>query len=477
MNLRATLLLLAVPLSALAASPAPDALGWTMIVLVAAIGLSIQRYASRYLDGQAAQGHFEHWFLATLFAVSVLVLAGDLRVLAIAWTGSSLALHQLLTFFDKRPASLVAAHKKFLLSRLADVAIYGGVYLVGSELGTYRIDALAAAAAGGIPVGVHVGGALLALGVVLRSAQLPFHGWLIQVMEAPTPVSALLHAGVVNIGGFVMIRLADLGVMLPAAQGILVVFGAATAAVAALVMTTRVTVKVALAWSTAAQMGFMLVECGLGAHGLALLHLVAHSFYKAHAFLSSGSVVARFTESRVVSGESRAGIGRWGMGAIAGGLVAGLAVALVWRDSAADPRTWFAAGLLAVALAPLFVAAIGAGSVRTGGALVALALGIAGLYVGLHGAATQIVPEVGAPPHIALLLWTAVAFGGLFAVQLAVTTRPHGAFARRLYPHAYSGFHLDEFFTRATFLIWPPRHVRQLREGRRSAVSELGRAA
>jgi NAD(P)H-quinone oxidoreductase subunit 5 len=119
---------------------------------------------------------------------------------------------------------------------------------------------------------------LLVASAALKCAQLPFHGWLIQVMEAPTPVSALLHAGVVNIGGFLMIRLAPLMTQSEIAQTLLVICGCTTAVIAALVMTTRVSIKVALAWSTCAQMGFMLLECGLGAYPLALLHIVAHSW-------------------------------------------------------------------------------------------------------------------------------------------------------------------------------------------------------
>src|SRR5690606_5596011 len=119
-----------------------------------------------------------------------------------------------------------------------------------------------------------------------------FHGWLIQVMEAPTPVSALLHAGIINLGAFVAIRLAQLFVATPAALTLLLLAGLTSAALAGLVMRTRGSVKGALAWSTCAQMGFVLVEIGLGAFDLALLHIVAHGAYKANAFLASGSGVA-----------------------------------------------------------------------------------------------------------------------------------------------------------------------------------------
>src|SRR5690349_9310557 len=117
---------------------------------------------------------------------------------------------------------------------------------------------------------------------------------MLQVMEAPTPVSALLHAGVVNIGGFVMIRLAPLMLHATIAQNILIGVGLFSTIIASLVMTTRAAIKSSLAWSTIGQMGFMLVQCGLGAWHLALMHVLAHSLYKAHTFLSSGSIVRQW---------------------------------------------------------------------------------------------------------------------------------------------------------------------------------------
>ena len=111
-------------------------------------------------------------------------------------------------------------------------------------------------------------------------------------METPTPVSALMHAGIINAGGFLIVRLNPLVTLSPGAMSTLALFGAFTALFASLVMLTHASVKRSLAFSTVAQMGFMMLECGLGAFVLATLHLVAHSLYKAHAFLSSGSMVS-----------------------------------------------------------------------------------------------------------------------------------------------------------------------------------------
>jgi NAD(P)H-quinone oxidoreductase subunit 5 len=132
----------------------------------------------------------------------------------------------------------------------------------------------------------------LAAAVIVRTAHVPLQGWLLQVMEAPTPVSALLHAGVVNLGGFVLIRFAPLLEAVPAARALLVAFGLASALLAAFAMLTRISIKVRLAWSTVAQMGFMVLECGLGLYQMAALHLLGHSLYKAHHFLAASEVVA-----------------------------------------------------------------------------------------------------------------------------------------------------------------------------------------
>jgi NAD(P)H-quinone oxidoreductase subunit 5 len=117
-------------------------------------------------------------------------------------------------------------------------------------------------------------------------------------METPTPVSALLHAGVINAGGFLLIRFADVMLLAPGVLAVLVMIGGFTALFAGLVMLTQPAVKTSLAWSTVAQMGFMILQCGLALFPLALLHIVAHSLYKAHAFLASGGAVDLIAANR-----------------------------------------------------------------------------------------------------------------------------------------------------------------------------------
>lgn len=244
-----------------------DALGNLVQLLVTFIGWVIVGYSRTCLRGAPGQSRYIRCLLLTLAAVTLLVVTNNLVVLVLAWTGTSLALHGLLTFFSARPQALIAAHKKFLASRVADLCMLAAIVLIGQQLGTLDIDRAMAASRGlpHIPAGLRGAAILLALSAILKCAQLPVHGWLIQVMEAPTPVSALLHAGVVNLGGFLLIRLGFLVAEVPAAQALLVVAGSVTAVVAALVMTTRVSVKVALACRQCADRRRIAAVAGAGA--------------------------------------------------------------------------------------------------------------------------------------------------------------------------------------------------------------------
>ncbi|MDG4648532.1 proton-conducting transporter membrane subunit [Roseibacterium sp. SDUM158017] len=270
-----------------------DALSAVMVVLVSFVGWVVIRYARTYMDGDARQGTFMGDLSLTLGFVLLLVTSGNIGQLVIAWIGTSLSLHRLLLFYGDRPVARLAALKKFIFARTGDVFMLAAAILLVRGFGTGDIAAMASGLqAGSLPVGAGWAAFCLAVAALLKSAQFPTHGWLTEVMDAPTPVSALLHAGVINAGGFLVIRFSDLFVAAPGfAMGLLAVMGGLTAALASLVMLTQTAVKTSLAWSTIAQMGFMLLQCGLGAFPAALLHIVAHSLYKAHAFLGSGAVV------------------------------------------------------------------------------------------------------------------------------------------------------------------------------------------
>ncbi len=453
-----------------------DAVGGVVMLLVAFVGWVIVRYSQSYLNGEHEERHYVRWLMATLACVSVVVTTNHVLVLALAWMASSLALHHLLVFFGDRPPAVAAAHKKFIVSRAADACMLGATALFAVAFGTLHIDQIVAraAAAPQLPLAAQAAVLLLAGAALLKCAQLPFHGWLIQVMEAPTPVSALLHAGVVNLGGFVLLRFAPLVAEVPAAQVLLVVAGTATAVLAALVMTTRISIKVMLAWSTCAQMGFMLMQCGLGAWQMALLHLVAHSLYKAHAFLGAGGAVRRTLLMRLTPRAAAPGPLALAVGAAVGigmTLAAGAAWsllgplqahanahahALAQAASPASPVIWVLAGIVALALVPL----LHAQSLRLGGlwlpALGLGAFGVAFAYFGLHALFGALVLANAAAPPAPLWAGVALSFGALFLLQSLITVSPQGALARRLYPWFYGGLFLDEKFNRIAFGLWRP---------------------
>ena len=437
---------------------AVDLLAFAMLGLITTLGWVIVRFSRGYLQGEPAQPRYIAALLTTLACASLVALSNHLALLAIGWMATSLSLHRLLTYYPDRPWALIAAHKKFLVSRLAEVCLASVLLLIGLELGTLSIPAIASAVRepATLPLTLQAAAVLLAMAVVLKSAQLPVHGWLIQVMEAPTPVSALLHAGVVNLGGFVLIRMAPLMSAVPAAQALLVVVGGITAVVAALVMTTRISVKVKLAWSTCAQMGFMLVECGLGLYELALLHILAHSVYKAHAFLAAAGTVAdtrlrRLAPLAMVSSAPR----QWGGAVVAVALVAGSA----WAWSQVSPAAqfpWALVGIAGIGLAPV------ASGVR-GGRLMDLwrtaapAVALAQLPVLWHLLLATAHLGAPRPASSVLLSWTAVCGVVLFVVQSHVAAGPRSRLARQLYRWCYAGLYLDERFTRWTFRAWPLR--------------------
>lgn len=308
-----------------------DVVSAVMAVLVAFVGWIVLRYTRSYLDGEAREGAFSGLILFTLAVVLLLVQAGSLAVLVAAFIALGWSLRRLLLFYSERPEARRAAAKFALVARAGDAVLVLAAVLLWGAFGTADIGAILEAAAAPLPPAALWASALLALAALLKSASFPLHGWLTEVMEAPTPVSALLHAGVINAGGFLLIRFADLMQANPGALAALVMVGGFTALFGGLVMLTQPAVKTALAWSTVAQMGFMILQCGLGLWALALLHIVAHSLYKAHAFLASGTAVRAVLAVRKPGPVAVPGIGAVARAfALALVLYAGVALGFAW---------------------------------------------------------------------------------------------------------------------------------------------------
>ncbi|AMM24485.1 NADH-quinone oxidoreductase subunit L [Variovorax sp. PAMC 28711] len=435
---------------------AVDLTGAWMALLVQLLGTVIGVFSSRYLQGEPGQPRYVAALSGVLAAVHVLLLADHWLVLIAAWATVGLALQHLLCFYAGRPFALLAAHKKRVADRLADVLLIAAAALAWHEVGSGSLSDLWRHLEAGAPsMALQASAICLALAVVLRTALLPVHGWLIQVMEAPTPVSALLHAGVINLGGFVLIRFAPLLDAAPIARWLLVGIGLITALLAGLVMLTRISIKVRLAWSTVAQMGFMVMECGLGLYTLAMLHLIGHSLYKAHAFLAASSAVesARLRTMRGVLAPSVTSL--WAAPLASAALVAALLLlhAVVFQVAA---WPWWWSGVLALAWAPLLWAPSkrypdAPGEVR--GALTGTGMVAALLLAAMIGHALPFGVH-DRPQGVAGLVALA-GMAALYASLALLHARPAGLTTWRRW--IYAGFYVDEHATRAALRLWPAR--------------------
>jgi NAD(P)H-quinone oxidoreductase subunit 5 len=441
-----------------------DRLGLAMATLVSLLALVIIDFSERYLDGEPGQRRYILALLGTLATVALVVTSSDVYLLVAAWIISSLCLHQLLTFYRERPMAQMVAHKKFLASRLADLCLIAATILLVRAAGDSSIAVILDEVVLRLQVSAALGWdlqlatVLLVLAVILKSAQLPVHGWLIQVMEAPTPVSALLHAGLVNLGGFVLLRFAPLISAAPTAQTLLVVVGGLTAVLAGLVMMTRISIKVRLAWSTCAQMGLMLLQCGLGLYELALIHLLAHSLYKAYAFLGAGDTVAQVRRHMLQQRSAPASLTLALLALVVAGVWLTLLHSLWSMLLPAHPLPLMALVILAIGLAPWCM--------RLSGALHSLSMLtlLLGCYLLWHLAAAYVLGTSPAPSDLQQYLgvFALLLFISLYALQALIIAQPEGVLARRLYPLAFAGFYLDEHFTRLTFRLWPlprPQHA------------------
>ena len=432
-----------------------DAVSATMLLLVAFIGWIVVRFAGTYLDGEERQGAFTAWLMATLAAVVALVTAGGLVQLVAAWVATSLCLHRLLLFYPGRVAAQRAARKKFITARIGDLALAGAAVLLTQAYGTLDIgEILHAARAGQGGVLAQVAAGLLAVAAMLKSAQFPTHGWLTEVMETPTPVSALLHAGVINAGGFLLIRFADVLLLSPGVLAALVVIGGFTALFGSLVMLTQPAVKTSLAWSTVAQMGFMIFECGLALFPLALLHIVAHSLYKAHAFLSSGGAVERIAAGQrpgPVAIPDAGAVGRAFLAALVIYVLAGLGFGLTHKSPQALALGAILIFGVAYMLAQGFAdAAPRALTRRTAAYAVATSVGYFALQTGAAWLTRDSLPPTPAPGPLetVLLVLAVTSFGLVAVVQAMFPLWAYHPAAAGLRVHLSNGFYVNAVFDR-----------------------------
>lgn len=266
-----------------------------MLLLVVTVSSVVHLYSLRAMQEEQ---HFSRYFtLLSLITVEVMlvILADNLLMLCLFWILKGLTLTLLLAYYHTRPASRRAASLKLRIDLLGDGAFVLALVLGWQLFGTFNIQAINTQALHASSARSSSGVTLLTLCLLLaamaKSAQLPLHRWLPASVESPTPVSALMHAGLINAGGVLLIRLSPLFALSPISMGLAAGVGALTALYGTSVMLTRSDVKGMLVFSTMGQMGFMTLECGLGAFALAIVHLLAHGLFKATAFLNSGDGV------------------------------------------------------------------------------------------------------------------------------------------------------------------------------------------
>jgi NAD(P)H-quinone oxidoreductase subunit 5 len=261
---------------------------WTAVTFFSGI---VHSYSRRYMAGDAHVDRFFGLVFGFTIAVMVLVAADAFALFVLAWLAMGAAMAGLIGHVDGWPQAQTAA-------RLAGRYFFASGVLVAAALttlwwhtGVTSVSAVPDELAATTPTVVVAAGALLLLAAMVQSALIPFHTWLLSSMTAPTPASALMHAGFVNAGGILLVRFApvvssDAGLMLA-----IVAVGAVSAIFGKLLKTVQTDVKRALGCSTIGQMGFMIVQAGLGFFAAAVAHLVLHGFYKAYQFLSSGDRV------------------------------------------------------------------------------------------------------------------------------------------------------------------------------------------
>jgi len=444
-----------------------DTLSAVMLLLVSFLGAVVLRYSVNYLAGDPQQGRFMKWLCVTIGSVLTLLVSGNLLMFTLAWVATSLSLHNLLTFYPDRPAAMLAARKKFLISRLGDACLVGALVMTWQCFGTWSFaEMFAAADALRAHSGAHSAclgwtSVLLVAGALLKSAQFPFHSWLPDTMETPTPVSALMHAGIINAGGFLVVRLSPIIAGSPAALNALALVGAFTALFASMIMLTQTSVKRSLAYSTIAQMGFMMLQCGLGAFALAVLHIVAHSLYKAHAFLSSGSIVS-MTRAAWVPSERPAAHPLILVGTL------GTAVGLTWIIGAlfglgvtSGPGVLLLGAVFMMALAYLLwnLWASSHRSSLVGWGLL-MGAGAATAYFALHAvfekllaASVAAYAPVRSPLEYGVMALVALLFMAVLILQSQLPSWSATRLGRAFYVHASQGFYLSALANRLTLVL------------------------
>lgn len=435
-----------------------DSVSVLMFSMIALLSFIILRFSKNYLDGDIRQGAFIGRLAATIAAVQLLVLSGNVALLLLAWVFTSISLHRLLVFYHERPGAIIAARKKFLVARLGDVSLFGALIALYLHFDTGNLEVIfqqlkITSKSEFTSSNLEVAAILLVIAALLKSAQFPTHGWLIEVMETPTPVSALLHAGLLNAGPFLIIRMAYVIESSAFAPLVLIAIGGFTALFASVAFLTQTSVKTALAYSSIAHMGFSLMTCGMGVYSAAMLHLVAHSFYKAHSFLSSGSAIDIISAAKVSDAIRTKNPFRIVFGILLG-LVVYAGSALLWGINSENETALLGIGsIIALGLSRLFTSALdSSGGIKLlfRAALLSLLVALAffTLESGSHELLSAQLPELSKPNFstLALMVIILIAFSATVFIQIIAPSQTSSFFFKALAIHFRNGFYLNTLF-------------------------------
>ncbi len=271
-----------------------DPLSGVFVLLITGVGSLIHLYAVGYMEHDEGRRKFFGYFNLFVAAMLLLVLGNNYVMLYFGWEGVGLASYLLISFWYTKPSAATAGKKAFLMNRVGDAGLAIGIFIMFATLGSTQYDEVFNGVGGLAAATVLVMGLLLLLGACGKSGQFPLHAWLPDAMEGPTPVSALIHAAtMVTAGVYLIARSNPIFSANHTLQTVVVTVGALTLLMGCIIGAAKDDIKRVLAWSTVSQIGYMFLGVGLGgaAYALAIVHLLAHGFFKANMFLGAGSVM------------------------------------------------------------------------------------------------------------------------------------------------------------------------------------------
>jgi NADH-quinone oxidoreductase subunit L len=271
-----------------------DPLSAVFVLLITGVGGLIHIYSIGYMEHDERRRRFFGYLNLFIAAMLTLVLASDYLALFVGWEGVGLASYLLIGFWQQKNTAAVAAKKAFIVNRVGDMGMALAIMLMFATFGTTSFGGVASGMSQVSNATATVLGLLLLLGACGKSAQVPLQSWLLDAMEGPTPVSALIHAAtMVTAGVYLVVRSNFVYAQSHAAQTAVVVVGLVTLLWGAIIGCAKDDIKKALAGSTMSQIGYMMLAAGIGPAGyvFAIFHLLTHGFFKANLFLGAGSVM------------------------------------------------------------------------------------------------------------------------------------------------------------------------------------------